>query len=55
MICFGKEVQTLVNEFQQNANYSLDFEANQFAVGIYYYKLQRGVDVIDVRKMSVQR
>lgn len=52
---FGREVQTLVNEFQQNGNYSLNFEANQLPVGIYIYKLQIGEDLINVMKMSVQR
>jgi Leucine-rich repeat (LRR) protein/sugar lactone lactonase YvrE len=36
----GREVATLVNERKDAGNYETKFEANRFASGIYFYKLE---------------
>jgi photosystem II stability/assembly factor-like uncharacterized protein len=38
----GKEVATLVNEEKSSGKYSVNFNANNLASGIYFYKLQAG-------------
>ncbi len=38
----GREVSTLVNEFKNTGNYSYEFNASDFASGIYYYTLTAG-------------
>jgi hypothetical protein len=38
----GQEVESLVNEEQQKGNYSALFEANKFATGVYFYRLEAG-------------
>ena len=38
----GREVETLVNEFQEAGIYAAHFDASKFASGIYFYKLQTG-------------
>jgi len=38
----GKEVATLVNEFQGANKYKVDFNANQLSSGVYIYKLEAG-------------
>ena len=46
----GKEVQTLVNEFQSAKTYTVSFDASDLSSGVYLYKLQVG-DFLDSRKM----
>jgi hypothetical protein len=46
----GKEVQTLVNEFQSAKTYSVSFDASDLSSGVYLYKLQAG-DFFDSKKM----
>ena len=46
----GKEVQTLVNEFQSAKTYTVSFDASDLSSGVYLYKLQAG-DFLDSRKM----
>jgi hypothetical protein len=46
----GKEVKTLVNEFQMPGSYSVDFNANNLASGIYYYNIVSG-NFNEVKKM----
>ena len=38
----GREVVTLVNSYQNNGSYSVTFNANSLASGIYFYKLNVG-------------
>ncbi len=46
----GREVRTLVNEVKQAGNYSVDFNAAEFASGVYFYKLQSG-EFTDIKRM----
>ncbi len=46
----GREVRTLVNEVKQAGNYSVDFNAMEFASGVYFYKLTSG-DFSDIKRM----
>ena len=46
----GREVQTLVNEFQSAKTYSISFDASDLSSGVYLYKLRAG-DFLDSRKM----
>ncbi|MFA7421305.1 MAG: T9SS type A sorting domain-containing protein [Melioribacteraceae bacterium] len=49
----GREIETLVNEFQQPGNYSATFTINSsFASGVYFYQLQAS-DFMQTRKMIV--
>ena len=36
----GREVRTLVNEVKSAGQYSVDFNASEFASGVYFYKLE---------------
>ncbi|MBN2088901.1 T9SS type A sorting domain-containing protein [candidate division KSB1 bacterium] len=36
----GHEITTLVDEFQEDGNYSIDFNGKEFASGIYFYQLK---------------
>lgn len=46
----GREVSTLVNELKSTGKYSIDFNANNLAAGVYYYKLTSD-NFSDVKKM----
>jgi hypothetical protein len=46
----GREVTTLINEFKQAGNYSVEFNANNFASGVYFYRIKAG-DFTDTKKM----
>ena len=46
----GEEVKTLVNEYKEIGNHSVQFNANNLASGMYLYRLQSG-DFIEVKKM----
>ena len=46
----GREIQTLVNEFQSSKTYSVNFDASDLSSGIYLYKLQAG-DFLEAKKM----
>lgn len=48
----GKEVATLVNEYQASGNYFTTFDATLYPTGIYYYRIKAG-DFSEVRKMSL--
>ncbi len=39
----GKEVATLVNEYRNAGNYSVDFNGTQLSSGIYTYRLESGL------------
>lgn len=47
----GRKIKTLVNEVKEPGHYKVTFEAENFASGIYFYKLQAG-DFTDIKKMS---
>ena len=38
----GREVKTLVNQYQQNGKYDIKFDGSNFPSGIYYYRMQIG-------------
>ena len=38
----GREVQLLVNEFQNRGTYTINFDAEKLSSGIYLYRLQAG-------------
>lgn len=51
----GKEIQTLVNEFQQPGNYSIQFDASELSSGIYFYRLHVGSNFRKTKKMLLMR
>lgn len=50
----GNEVATLVNEPQQSGSYEVEFNADQFSSGVYYYQLKYG-SFVDTKKMVLLR
>jgi hypothetical protein len=48
----GREVASLVNGFKQVGSYSVQFNANNFASGVYFYKLKAG-DFVSTKKMML--
>lgn len=46
----GREVATLVNDFKQAGNYSVDFKGDKFASGVYFYTLRSG-NFVETKKM----
>jgi len=48
----GREIRTLVDEFQKSGNYTVSFEGKDLASGIYFYELKLG-QFSEVRKMMV--
>ena len=46
----GREVKTLVSEFQKAGIYEVQFSMDGFESGIYFYRLQSG-DFVDTKKM----
>ena len=51
----GREIQTLVSEFQQAKTYSVDFDASELSSGIYFYKLQVGNSFAETKKMLLMK
>jgi len=51
----GKEIRILVSEFQSAGLYSINFNANKLASGIYFYNLQVGNDFVETRQMLLLR
>jgi len=47
----GKEIQTLVNEFQQAGRHSFDFDASRLSNGVYFYQLKVGSRYSETKKM----
>jgi hypothetical protein len=47
----GQEVKTLVNEYQEADWYSIYFNANNLASGVYFYSLHAGNNFNEVKKM----
>ncbi|MCF8242114.1 MAG: T9SS type A sorting domain-containing protein [Melioribacteraceae bacterium] len=50
----GREIQTLVNEFQKPDNYELDFTAGELSSGVYFYTLRAG-EFSKTKKMILLR
>jgi hypothetical protein len=50
----GNEVRTLVNEEEAAGDYTVEFDANKLASGIYFYQLRAGSNVIS-KKMILLR
>lgn len=46
----GKEIATLVNERQNAGNYTVQFNGNNFASGVYFYRIKAG-EISHVKKM----
>jgi hypothetical protein len=46
----GEEVKTLVNEYKELGNHSVQFNANSLASGIYFYRIQAG-SFVETKKM----
>ncbi len=53
-IC-GRKIKNLVDKFQKRDFYSINYNANQLASGIYFYKLVVDHELIDVKKMILIR
>jgi len=51
----GRDIQTLVNEFQKPGEYSVNFNAGKMPSGIYFYQLQAGNDFKETKKMILIR
>ncbi len=47
----GREIQTLIDEFQQLNTYEVNFDASKLASGIYFYRLQAGNAFTATKKM----
>jgi hypothetical protein len=50
----GQKVATLVNERKQAGNHQVEWDAGDFASGIYYYRIKAG-EFQDVKKMILLR
>ena len=50
----GREIQTLVSEFQKANTYSVNFDASKLSSGLYFYKLQLG-NFVETKKMLLLR
>lgn len=46
----GKEVATIVNEYEQAGNYSIEFNGSTMPSGMYFYRLQAG-SFVETKKM----
>jgi len=50
----GREVATLVNEFQSAGKHSVNFNASRLASGVYYYRIQAGT-IVQTKKMILMK
>jgi hypothetical protein len=48
----GREVAVLVNEYKTSGTYSIEFNANRFASGVYFYQLKSG-NFLETKKMTL--
>ena len=48
----GREIKTLVSEFQIKGSYSIDFDVGDLSSGLYLYQLQAG-SVVKTKKMLI--
>ena len=47
----GREIKTLINQFQNANSYSIEFDAGELSSGVYFYKLQVGNEYSEIKKM----
>ncbi|MFQ5769748.1 MAG: T9SS type A sorting domain-containing protein [bacterium] len=47
----GREVQTLVNQFQKAGTHSINFNASMYSSGVYFYKLYLRNRLVKTKKM----
>jgi hypothetical protein len=47
----GREIQTLVSEYQETGIYSVEFKAHKLSGGVYFYRLQAGNQFTVIKKM----
>jgi hypothetical protein len=47
----GRELYTLVNEFQKANAYAVNFDASEFSSGIYFYALRIDNDLVQAKKL----
>ncbi len=47
----GREIQTIVSNFQESGTYSVVFEARDLPSGVYFYELQVGESLVASKKM----
>jgi|GEM_PF-1363386 len=50
----GMEVQTIVSEFQDKGDHTVNFDASMLKQGINFYKLEVGNKIVDVKKLFYQ-
>ena len=50
----GNEVATLVDEYKEAGKYEVEFNAKNFASGMYLYRLQSG-SFVETKKMILLR
>jgi hypothetical protein len=46
----GREIKTLINENRNGGSYIINFDASEFASGVYFYRIEAG-DFTDTKKM----
>ncbi|MFC1569437.1 CotH kinase family protein [bacterium] len=51
----GREIAVLVNEIQEAGPCQIHLEMNQFASGLYFYRLQAGSEFSEIKKMILIR
>ncbi len=51
----GREILTLVNQFQKVNRYKVHFDGSNLSSGIYYYKLLAGNEFSETRKMILMK
>ena len=47
----GREIQTLVHQYQKSGRYRVPFNFSNLSSGVYFYQLQIGNDYVEKRKM----
>ena len=50
----GKEVTTLVNEYQQAGSFDVVFNGSNLSSGVYYYQLKAG-DLTTTKKLMLTK
>jgi hypothetical protein len=51
----GREIQTLVNQYQPAGQYKLDFDTTSLASGVYFYKMFVNSAASKTKKMVLLR
>ena len=51
----GKEVNTLVHEYQNTGSYSIPFDAHGLSSGVYFYKLDVSGHAVEIKKMVLMK